>query len=287
MDHQPTRVLRDQALGLRRWVVACALLDDDERLPGLGQNRRQKVTLAGGGKALGAALEEHAPAEVLDPAPARVPFSLAGCFDPRWLPAPGPGGAQRAPRGEAGFGCQQQPGATVAGRSQNRRPRRHPPRPPPFLLQLVRHNARLLGRAAQLTPHRAEGVHVVGAPDLTLNHILAQRTMPTPAGLGRGFRTSQHQRLQVGARGGSQLGRAPRRGTSDPARPALDQQGRPPGLAGFGTEPQAARAGWDRATSGQQQQRTQARDQPERTTAPRPLQAVGQLLDRRPSKRYG
>jgi hypothetical protein len=287
MDRQPPRVLGHKGLRLGRGVIARAILDHDDRLIAACQDRRQKVTIPFGRKASSTALEEQAPAEIVESAQHFVALAFATGLHQRLLAAQGPGVAQRAPLGEGGLVAKQQQRAARSGVSLNGWPLLLAPVLTPLLVQMVGDEARLLIRKAQAAQQLTQIVDVIETPKLALDQILDQGTVPAARSIAGRFRSGADHCLELRPLADGQLGRAARRAASAQTVPAPHQKSGTPSVDRFGADGQPGGDLRNCAAIGQQQQRTNALDQPQRPSAPGQLQTVSQFLDSRPGKHYG
>ncbi len=103
LDPQPLRMLGKDLSRLGRCVIACPILDQENRLLGLLQYSLDERAVALGIEAPLMTMPEQASREILDQAEDLVAFALPSRLDERLLPAHSPGVAQGAPLCKAGF----------------------------------------------------------------------------------------------------------------------------------------------------------------------------------------
>jgi hypothetical protein len=148
---QSLGMLRHKRLDRSGGMVACPILDQNQRLFGALEKEQQKGTVALGRKSLGLPLIEQAATKILDQAQHFVAFALASRFHQRLLATFGPSLAQRAPLSKAGFIAKQQQRLRTSRLLHDARPGLTQPVLAARLVQMIGDKARLLIGIAQVS----------------------------------------------------------------------------------------------------------------------------------------
>ena len=272
-------LLSHELLQVFAGVILGPVVNQDNRLVGLGQDGQQIRLIRGRRKALATAVIKESSREILDRSEDFVALAFTGRFDDGLLTDRRPRVAQRAPLRETGFIFKQQQRPGAAGLRQNFRPRLLHPDLSRFFIQVIRHKARFLKREAQVPQQLADVLFIIQHAKLALDQILDQQPTPTARRITCLLRSGGDQLAQAGLLRLRQLGRTAWRGAIRQTRIALQQKGAQPAIHTGFRDTQSAGNRLDRNVLRKLQQRGDASDQPRIAPAIRFLQAPGERLD--------
>ena len=265
--------------GLARMITR-SILHHDDMAPSLRQHVEQKGRRAVRVQASLMSFVEKLAGELVDQAKDLVAPAFAAGGHCGLLALGGPGIAERAPLGKAGFIATQQQRLALPRLAYNARPLPAAPFQPLGLIEMIRDKARLLRGKTQIVEQGRKRMRMIRDTEAALDEVLHHRRVPAARGRARSWWAGFDQGGPLAPLGFGQLAGAARGAFVRQTGQVLQQKEVAVIANGLFAQPQHGGDFLDAHVLGQSEQSVDAFDQPKRAAGVGLLKTAIELLAR-------